>query len=112
MYLREAYNPFIAFLFGWTQFGVIQTGTIAAVAMAFAKYLGYLEPALSEKNVLWSLGGFSVNMAQLVAISFHRAANLHQYAGREEREDHPDGVHFHQALLPLRSDRIRPYSRR
>lgn len=69
VYLREAYNPFIAFLFGWTQFGVIQTGTIAAVAMAFAKYLGYLEPALGEKNVLWSLGGFSVNMAQLVAIA-------------------------------------------
>lgn len=69
VYLREAYNPFIAFLFGWTQFGVIQTGTIAAVAMAFAKYLGYLEPALGEKNVLWSLGSFSVNMAQLVAIA-------------------------------------------
>ncbi|WP_346318778.1 amino acid permease [Chitinophaga sp. YIM B06452] len=69
VYLREAYNPFIAFLFGWTQFGVIQTGTIAAVAMAFAKYLGYLEPALGEKNVLWSVGSFPVNMAQLVAIA-------------------------------------------
>ena len=69
VYLREAYNPFIAFLFGWTQFGVIQTGTIAAVAMAFAKYLGYLEPALGEKNVLWSVAGFPVNMAQLVAIA-------------------------------------------
>ncbi len=70
VYLREAYNPFIAFLFGWTQFGVIQTGTIAAVAMAFAKYLGYLEPALGEKSILFSLGsGFSINMAQLVAIA-------------------------------------------
>src|SRR3954451_6527045 len=35
VYLREAYNPFVAFLFGWTQFSVIQTGTIAAVAVAF-----------------------------------------------------------------------------
>src|SRR5687768_12972394 len=69
VYLREAYNPFIAFLFGWTQFGVIQTGTIAAVAMAFAKYVGYLEPALGEKNVLWSVAGFNINMAQLVAIA-------------------------------------------
>ncbi len=69
VYLREAYNPFIAFLFGWTQFGVIQTGTIAAVAMAFAKYLGYLEPALGEKNVLWSIAGLNINMAQLVAIA-------------------------------------------
>ncbi len=72
VYLREAYNPFIAFLFGWTQFGVIQTGTIAAVAMAFAKYLGYLAPGLGETNVLFKipLGGwaFSVNMAQIIAI--------------------------------------------
>ncbi|MGN6511082.1 MAG: APC family permease [Chitinophaga sp.] len=70
VYLREAYNPFIAFLFGWTQFGVIQTGTIAAVAMAFAKYLGYLKPVLGEDNILFSFGsGFSINMAQLVAIA-------------------------------------------
>ncbi|MBO9150972.1 APC family permease [Chitinophaga sp. GCM10012297] len=69
VYLREAYNPFIAFLFGWTQFGVIQTGTIAAVAMAFAKYLGYIVPALGEKNILFSIGSFSVNVAQLVAIA-------------------------------------------
>ena len=38
-YLREAYNDFFAFLFGWTQFLIIQTGFIAAVAIAFAKYL-------------------------------------------------------------------------
>lgn len=72
VYLREAYNPFIAFLFGWTQFGVIQTGTIAAVAMAFAKYLGYLAPAVGETNVLWSIPigswTFSGNMAQIIAI--------------------------------------------
>ncbi|MGE7776826.1 APC family permease [Chitinophaga sp. NPDC101104] len=72
VYLREAYNPFIAFLFGWTQFGVIQTGTIAAVAMAFAKYLGYLAPGLGETNVLLKIPlgswAFSVNMAQIIAI--------------------------------------------
>lgn len=68
VYLREAYNPFIAFLFGWTQFGVIQTGTIAAVAMAFAKYVGYLAPELGEKNYLFEIGSFHVSVAQLVAM--------------------------------------------
>jgi APA family basic amino acid/polyamine antiporter len=53
VYLREAYNPFIAFLFGWTQFGVIQTGTIAAVAVAFAKFTAYLIPGFSEKTYCW-----------------------------------------------------------
>lgn len=69
VYLREAYNPFIAFLFGWTQFGVIQTGTIAAVAMAFAKYVGYLAPGLGEDAVLLDAGSFKISMAQLVAIA-------------------------------------------
>ena len=69
VYLREAYNPFVAFLFGWTQFGVIQTGTIAAVAMAFAKYIGYFEPALSESSYVMSIGSFHVSVAQLIAIA-------------------------------------------
>ncbi|MGX5819484.1 APC family permease [Chitinophaga lutea] len=74
VYLREAYNPFIAFLFGWTQFSVIQTGTIAAVAMAFAKYIGYLEPSLGEKSIIWSIplsgdSSFSISVAQAVAIA-------------------------------------------
>jgi APA family basic amino acid/polyamine antiporter len=52
VFLREAYNDFWAFLFGWTQFLVIQTGFNAAVAIAFAKYLGALVPSLGENNVL------------------------------------------------------------
>ncbi|NSL90353.1 amino acid permease [Chitinophaga sp. Mgbs1] len=68
VYLREAYNPFIAFLFGWTQFGVIQTGTIAAVAVAFAKFTAYLIPSFSEKNILLDLGSFQISSAQIVAI--------------------------------------------
>lgn len=68
VYLREAYNPFIAFLFGWTQFSVIQTGTIAAVAVAFAKFSAYLIPAFGEDNILLSLGFVNVSAAQLVAI--------------------------------------------
>jgi basic amino acid/polyamine antiporter, APA family len=52
VYLREAFGDFWAFLFGWGQFLVIQTGSIAAVAIAFAKYLGSFIPQLGEANVL------------------------------------------------------------
>jgi len=55
VFLREAYGNFCAFLFGWTQFLVIQTGFNAAVAIAFAKYLGALVPRLGENNVLLRL---------------------------------------------------------
>ena len=68
VYLREAYNPFIAFLYGWTLFSVIQTGTIAAVAVAFAKYTGIFIPFVSEKNIVLSLGSFQISGAQLLAI--------------------------------------------
>ncbi|MFZ9760942.1 MAG: APC family permease [Candidatus Kapaibacteriota bacterium] len=68
VYLREAYNPFIAFLYGWTLFSVIQTGTIAAVAVAFAKYTGIFIPFVSEKNIVLSLGSFHITGAQLLAI--------------------------------------------
>lgn len=68
VYLREAYNPFIAFLYGWTLFLVIQTGTIAAVAVAFAKFASAFIPAFSEKNVLLALGSLKISAAQLLAI--------------------------------------------
>ena len=48
VFFREAYGPLFGFLFGWTMFLVVQTGTIAAVAVAFAKFLGVLWPAVSE----------------------------------------------------------------
>jgi APA family basic amino acid/polyamine antiporter len=68
VYLREAYNPLVAFLFGWTQFSVIQTGTIAAVAVAFAKFSSYLIPAFSEEHILLDAGLVKVSAAQIVAI--------------------------------------------
>src|SRR6188508_951069 len=52
VYLREAYSPLWGFLYGWTLFLVIQTGTIAAVAIAFARFLGVLVPAISEQRYL------------------------------------------------------------
>ena len=48
VFLREAYSPFWGFLYGWTLFLVIQTGTIAAVAVAFSRYLGTLVPAVLD----------------------------------------------------------------
>ncbi|MEY3386243.1 MAG: hypothetical protein RIR53_1054, partial [Bacteroidota bacterium] len=57
VYLREAFGPFAGFLYGWTLFTVIQTGTIAAVGMAFAKYTSALLPVVGEKNILMTIGG-------------------------------------------------------
>ena len=68
VYLREAFNKRIAFLYGWSFFAVIQTGTIAAVAVAFAKYTGYIFPVFSEENILFQLADFKISAAQLLAI--------------------------------------------
>ena len=77
VFFREAYGPGIGFLYGWTLFLVIQTGTIAAVAIAFAKFLGVFVPAISSENYMFtaapiSLGGgyaISLSTQQLVAIA-------------------------------------------
>jgi APA family basic amino acid/polyamine antiporter len=68
VYLRESYNPLIGFLYGWTLFLVIQTGTIAAVAVAFAKFTAVLIPWFSSKNVLFSLLGLNIHAGQILAI--------------------------------------------
>lgn len=69
VYLREAFGPLAGFLYGWTLFTVIQTGTIAAVAMAFAKFTAVLIPGLAESHILFHLGPVSVSAAQIVAIA-------------------------------------------
>ena len=69
VYLREAFGRLVAFLYGWTLFLVIQTGVIAAVAVAFAKFLGVLWPWSSVTNVLAKVGPFEFSSAQLVAIA-------------------------------------------
>ncbi len=63
VYLREAYSPLWGFLYGWTLFTVIQTGTIAAVAVAFARFLGVLWPSISEDKYLLSPVRFSTHYA-------------------------------------------------
>ncbi|MDE3058103.1 MAG: amino acid permease [Bacteroidota bacterium] len=69
VYLRESYGSMIGFLYGWTLFLVIQTGTIAAVAVAFARYTGVLIPWFSESNKLLTLGSFSISATQLLGIA-------------------------------------------
>ncbi len=71
VYLKESYNKLIAFLYGWSFFAVIQTGTIAAVGVAFSKFAAYLIPALSEDNKLFVSpeGGFSISAAQIMSIA-------------------------------------------
>ena len=74
VYLREAYSPLWGFLYGWTLFLVIQTGTIAAVAVGFARYLGVLLPSISPKVwiiqpiALSSKYAISLSVQQLVAV--------------------------------------------
>jgi basic amino acid/polyamine antiporter, APA family len=78
VYLKESYNKLIAFLYGWSFFAVIQTGTIAAVGVAFSKFAAYLVPALSEDNKLMKIQTgldacgqakfFSISSAQLMSI--------------------------------------------
>lgn len=69
VYLREAYNPLISFVFGWTFFAVIQTATIAAVGVAFAKFTAYLFPFLDEDVYLLVLGDYRVSSAQVLSIA-------------------------------------------
>jgi APA family basic amino acid/polyamine antiporter len=69
VFLREAFGPMSAFLYGWTLFAVIQCGTIAAVGVAFAKFLGFFVPAVSNANVLLAVGGWKLTMLQAIAVA-------------------------------------------
>lgn len=68
VYLKEAYGKLWGFLYGWSFFTVIQTGTIAAVGVAFSKFAAYLYEPFSDENILFEAGFFRLNAAQLVSI--------------------------------------------
>src|SRR5687768_15966471 len=68
VYLREAFNPLTGFLYGWSLFAVIQTGTIAAVGVAFSKFAAYIFPSLGADKILFDLGFTDVSAAEVVSI--------------------------------------------
>ncbi len=68
VYIERAWGQLPAFLYGWTVFTVIQTGTIAAVAVAFVKYSAHFFPVLSPENIIMSLGRIKISLGQLVSI--------------------------------------------
>ena len=68
VYLKKIFSEKIAFLYGWTLFLVIQTGTIAAVCVAFAKFFGLIVPFISSSNILFNLGCIHFSTQQLFAV--------------------------------------------
>jgi APA family basic amino acid/polyamine antiporter len=71
VYLKESYNPLLGFLYGWSFFSVIQTGTIAAVGVAFSKFAGYFFPSLemTDANILMQVGFLKIYPAQILSIA-------------------------------------------
>ncbi len=80
VYLREAFGPLAGFLYGWTLFVVIQTGTIAAVAVAFARFLGVLVPGIAETTYLVAPvaigGGYALSLSTAQAVGLGMIALL------------------------------------
>jgi len=69
IYIRRAFGKLSAFVYGWTVFMVIQTGVIAAVAVAFAKFTGVFIPFFDPSHLLLGIGNFHVNAAQILAVA-------------------------------------------
>lgn len=80
IYLKESLGPIYGFLYGWSLFGVIQTGTIAAVAMAFAKYTGVFFPSINPDPIA-DLGLFTINTQQLLAVALVVFLSVYNYRG-------------------------------
>ncbi|PYQ11673.1 MAG: amino acid transporter [Acidobacteria bacterium] len=74
VYLREAYSPLCGFLFGWTMFLVIQTGTIAAVAVGFARYLGVLIPSISPTS--WIIRPINLSKSYAISLSTQQLVGI------------------------------------
>ena len=99
------------FLYGWTLFLVIQTGTIAAVAVAFAKYSGVFVPWISAQN--WLIAGprFGLNTQQLVAIAVLVLLTLVEYARHPHRRRSAERLHLRQDRRAARAGGLRVVAR-
>ncbi|MBI4552610.1 MAG: amino acid permease [Candidatus Latescibacteria bacterium] len=69
IYLRQAYPPIIAFLYGWTEVYMISAASVAAIAVVFTSYLGYFLPAISPDNPLLTIGGFVLSTQHAVILA-------------------------------------------
>ena len=69
IYIKRAYGKMVSFLYGWTVFTVIQTGVIAAVAVAFARFIGVLFPFFDEKHILFYVGKIAISSTQTLAVA-------------------------------------------
>ena len=69
VYIQRAYGPLLAFVYGWTAFAVIQTGVIAAVAVAFTKFTAVFIPALNPENAFFTYGKFRPSLGSFFSIA-------------------------------------------
>lgn len=79
VYIREAFGRLPGFLYGWTLFSVIQTGTIAAVGIAFAKFTGVFFPSIAETNIVADFGLFAINTQQILAVAVIIFLSVYNY---------------------------------
>ena len=113
VFLRQAYGPAVGFLFGWTLFLVIQTGTIAAVAIAFAKFVGVFFPAIGTEYYLVRpihlFGGYAISLSteQLIAVLLIFLLTWVNTRGLETRQTGAKHLHLRQDRGPHRLDRRR-----
>ena len=68
VYLREAYGDLVAFLYGWMLFAVANGGTIAALSVASAAYMGQIVPVISQEHVVFSVAGITFTRAHMVGL--------------------------------------------
>ena len=113
VFLREAYSPMFGFLFGWAMFLVVQTGTIAAVAVAFAKFLGVFFPEIAADHYVDRADpARGLRRQPLVATTrgprADRVSDPGQHAGPATRQMDSEYVHVHQDGRADRPDRGRP----
>ena len=112
VFFREAYGPLVGFLFGWALFLVVQTGTIAAVAVAFAKFLGVLWPAVSSTEPLFAAGPGPRHGGPARGARGDRPPDRDERDGPARGNGNAERLHGGEARRAPRADGARPASRR
>ena len=100
VFLSEAFSPLFGFLYGWTLLLAINTGFVAAVALAFAKTLGFFVPGVGEEHVLFTLLGHDVHDRPAGGARRHRRPHLAQRHRAAHGSDGPEPLHAGEARRP------------